>query len=119
MSENEPVTINKEFKILAILACGDGDILISMIPVEERVPNIDEKPVFRTEEERVGWEMGTSMMKAIMALSPIPPPNLRSVASTSPYGLTIKIPQKDYQTLGSPTVNAILVLGMRAFVKGG
>lgn len=120
MSEEKQVRIYKEFKVIGVLACPDEHVIVSLEPVEDETPTVEIKPMFKTEDERVGFEIGVSIMKGMMTFGPMGPgvpPGYGGQSSTMSHVFSIKMPVQDYATLGTPTVNQSIFLDLKATMK--
>jgi hypothetical protein len=113
-SESEEITVDYNFKIVAIQAHGDDYVLLCLlqVPPECKMPSI--KPDFKTDEERIGWEIGENIMKAMLNMGNRPP--TPGEVHVGPAPITIIIPVKDYLIMGSPSVNVTILVRIRASV---
>jgi len=116
------ITIEKQFKIIAILACQDDHVILSLEKVEEFPAGmVDVQPVIKNENERVGFEIGIGIMKGMgggaVMLGPGGFMGSPGTPQSTSHIINIKIPLQDYHTLGSPTVNQIILLDVKASVQ--
>lgn len=119
------ITIEKQFKIIGVLACPDDYVILSLERVEDFAGVVATKPLFKSEDERVGFDIGIGILKGMMGGGVGGPPIMfigpggpgGQQQQTTSHILNLRVPLQDYHTLGSPTVNQIILLDVKASVQ--
>jgi len=119
------ILVEKQFRIVGLIACPDEKILLTLEPIQEPTPTtmVEARPAFRSEEERIGYEMGLGLLKGMGQYGPV------ITMGVGPGGhpliprqemsdiFNVRIPRQDYESLGTPTVNNVILLDIKVSVK--
>ena len=111
--------MEERFRIIRIeaLPTEKDRLILSLISVGEETPDPTRiiKPQFRSEEEKIGYEMGMAIIKGMsegaMAMPMISLPGSHKQQRDARFvGINLTLSIEEYKKIGSPPINSVIVL---------